>query len=109
MSEFHSTLDSIDAVNNEVAIGIFAGAIRIAYPDAPACYFDLMSAEGAEHRKLRRQCEAHFATLSVDVRNAVRSNAISKAQEVVQGPLDRLAANMIASLNQASLDELFPK
>jgi hypothetical protein len=68
-----------------------------------------MGTEGAEHRKLRRQCEAHFNALSVDVRNTVRGNAISKAQEVVQGPFDRLAANMIHSLNQASLDELFPK
>jgi hypothetical protein len=109
MSDFDATLDTIDAVYNEMALGIFAMAIRAACPDAPACYSDLMAAEGAELPKLRRQCESHFNSLSVNVRNAVCGNAISKAQEVAQGPFDRLAANMVASINQAKLDELFPK
>ena len=109
MNKLDDTLDSIDAVSPEKALGVFIAAVRAAVPDAPACYFDLMAAEGAEHRKLRRKCETHFDTLSIDVRNAVRGDAISRAHEIVQGPFERLAASMTASLKQTSLDELFPK
>lgn len=109
MNEFGDTLNSLDAVGPEKALGVFVAAVRAAVPDAPACYFDLMAAEGAERRKLQRQCETHFNTLSIELRKTIRGNAIAKAQEIVQSPFERLAATMSASLEQTSLDDLFPK
>jgi len=77
MNKFDDTLGSIDAVSSEKALGVPIAAVRAAVFDAPTCYFDLIAAESAEHRKLKRQCETHFNTLSIDVRNAVRGDAIS--------------------------------
>ena len=109
MTDIGDTLNSLDAVGPEKALGVFVAAVRAAVPDAPPCYFDLMSAEDAERRRLQRQCEAHFKTLSAETRQTIRRNAIAKAQEIVQSPFERLAASMSASLEQTSLDDLFPK
>ena len=109
MNEFGDTLSRMDSVGPEKALGVFVAAVRSAVPDAPACYFDLMAAEGAERRKLQQQCEMHFNTLSTDLREAIRGQAIAKAQQIVQSPFERLAATMAASLEQTNLDDLFPK
>jgi|GEM_PF-3769982 len=109
MNDFGQTLSSLDAVGPEKALGVFVAAVRSTVPDAPACYFDLMAAEDAERRRLQRQCEAHFKSLSIETREKIRRNAIAKAQEIVQSPFERLAATMTASMEETSLDDLFPK
>ena len=109
MNEFGDTLTSLDAVAPEKALGVFVAAVRAAVPDAPACYFDMMAAQGIERRKLQRQCETHFKTLSIELRNSIHGDAIAKAQEIVQSPFERLAASLNTSLGQTSLDDLFPK
>jgi hypothetical protein len=109
MNSLGETLKSIDAVGPEKALGVFVAAVRAAVPDAPACYFDLMSAEDAERRRLQRQCEAHFKSLPLSVRETIRKEAIVKAQEIVQSPFERLAASMTSSIEETSLDDLFPK
>ena len=90
-------------------INRFVAAVRAAVPDAPACYFDLMSAEDVERRRLQRQCETHFKSLPLSVREVIRREAIVKAQEIVQSPFERLAASMTSSMEDTSLDDLFPK
>jgi hypothetical protein len=68
-----------------------------------------MSAEDAERRRLQRQCETHFKSLPLSVREVIRREAIVKAQEIVQSPFERLAASMTSSMEDTSLDDLFPK
>lgn len=109
MNELGDTLRSIDLVGPEKALGVFVAAVRSAVPDAPPCYFDLMSAEDAERRRLQRQCETHFRSLPLSVREAIRREAIVKAQEIVQSPFERLASSLSASMDETSLDDLFPK
>jgi hypothetical protein len=109
MNSFGDTLKSLDEVGLEKALGVFVAAVREAAPDAPTCYFNLLAAEGANRRKLQRQCEAHFNTMSIELRETIRGDAIARAQEIVQSPFERLAASMTASLKQTSLDDLFPK
>jgi hypothetical protein len=109
MNSLGETLKSIDAVGPEKALGVFVAAVRAAVPDAPPCYFDLMSAEDVERRRLQRQCEAHFKSLPLATREAIRREAIVKAQEIVQSPFERLAASLTSSMEETSLDDLFPK
>ena len=107
MNDLGDSLRSLDELGLEKALGVFVAAVRAAAPDAPTCYFNLMAAAGDDRRKLQGQCEAHFNTMSIELRETIRGDAIARAQEIVKGPFERLAASITASQKQTSLDDLF--